>query len=131
MSSAEPTTTAPAATTVVKGDWYFEKETELWEGQRFGLKVLRRLEDVHSKYQHIEVFDTVSYGRMLVLDGVIQLTQRDEYCYSEQMAHLPLFAHANPERVGGELCGASRADLLFFAFVCSLLPSLTELLSPA
>lgn len=36
---------------------------------------------------------------MLVLDGVIQVTERDEFAYQEMMAHIPLFAHENPEKV--------------------------------
>ena len=38
-------------------------------------------------------------GNVLVLDGVLQLTERDEFSYHEMMAHLPLFSHANPKRV--------------------------------
>lgn len=36
---------------------------------------------------------------MLVLDGVIQVTERDEHAYQEMIAHLPLFAHPNPRNV--------------------------------
>lgn len=45
------------------------------------------------------VFDSETYGRVLVLDGVIQLTERDEFAYQEMIAHLPMFAHKKPERV--------------------------------
>lgn len=38
-------------------------------------------------------------GNVLVLDGVLQLTERDEFSYHEMMAHLPLFSHSNPKRV--------------------------------
>jgi len=52
-----------------------------------------------SKYQDILVFQSKSYGRVLVLDGVIQITERDEFSYQEMMAHLPLCAHPNPKKV--------------------------------
>lgn len=52
-----------------------------------------------SKYQAIEVHQTKFYGKMLVLDGVIQLTERDADSYNEMMAHVPMFQHANPKRV--------------------------------
>ena len=52
-----------------------------------------------SKYQTIEVHQTKFYGKMLVLDGVIQLTERDADSYNEMMAHVPMFQHANPKRV--------------------------------
>ena len=64
-----------------------------------------------SKYQDIMVFDSTDYGRVLVLDGVIQLTERDEFAYQESIAHLPLFAHPSPKKVlivGGGDGGVAR-----------------------
>jgi len=45
------------------------------------------------------VFESTDYGTVLVLDGVIQVTKRDEFSYQEMLAHLPLFAHPDPKRV--------------------------------
>jgi len=52
-----------------------------------------------SKYQEILVFENPFFGRVLVLDGVVQLTERDEFIYHEMLAHVPLMAHPNPEKV--------------------------------
>jgi spermidine synthase len=52
-----------------------------------------------SKYQAIEVHQSKFYGKMLVLDGVIQLAERDADSYNEMMAHIPMFQHPNPKRV--------------------------------
>jgi spermidine synthase len=52
-----------------------------------------------SKYQSIEVHQSKFYGKMLVLDGVVQLTERDADSYNEMMAHIPMFQHPNPKRV--------------------------------
>jgi len=52
-----------------------------------------------SKYQFIEVHQSKFYGKVLVLDGVIQLTERDADSYNEMMAHIPMFQHRNPKRV--------------------------------
>ena len=78
-------------------------------GQRFGLKVKEVLYHEQSEYQvrkakkhHVQdilVFDSESYGRVLVLDGVIQVTERDEFSYQEMITHLPLFAHRHPKTV--------------------------------
>jgi hypothetical protein len=38
--------------------------------------------------------------QVLVLDGVIQCTERDEMAYQEMIVHLPLFGHPNPRKVG-------------------------------
>lgn len=57
------------------------------------------------------MFESESYGRVLVLDGVIQLTERDEASYQEMITHLPLLAHPNPKRVlivGGGDGGSTR-----------------------
>ena len=45
------------------------------------------------------VFDSATYGRVLILDGAIQLTERDEFSYQEAIVHIPMFAHPNPKTV--------------------------------
>jgi spermidine synthase len=61
-----------------------------------------------SDYQDVLLFWNQFYGHVLVLDGVLQLTERDEFIYSEMMAHVPLFAHPDPASVliigGGDGC---------------------------
>ncbi len=63
------------------------------------LQVKEVLHHEKSKYQDVLVFESVSYGNVLVLDGVIQATERDEFAYQEMIAHIPLNAHANPKNV--------------------------------
>ncbi len=67
----------------------------------FGLTVETTKQLCHrkSEFQTIDIYETVKVGRMLMLDGIIQLTEYDEFAYQEMMAHVPLFAHPNPERV--------------------------------
>ena len=70
--------------------------------------------EVKSKYQHIEVFETKYFGKLLRLDGVIQMTEFDEANYHEMIAHVPLSSHSNPEDVlviGGGDGGAVREIL--------------------
>ena len=57
------------------------------------------IKEVQSKYQNIKVYDTKSFGKLLQLDGVIQLTEFDEANYHEMFAHVPLTSHEKPERV--------------------------------
>jgi len=52
-----------------------------------------------SKYQEIAVHNSKHYGKILVLDGVVQLTERDADSYNEMMAHMPMMAHLKPRRV--------------------------------
>jgi spermidine synthase len=76
--------------------WLTEEQTS---GMRLSLKVGEVLFQKKTPYQDILIVDTPEYGRTLVLDGAIQLTERDEFCYSEMMAHVPLCAHPDPRRV--------------------------------
>ncbi|GAB0119277.1 polyamine aminopropyltransferase [Acidisoma sp. 7E03] len=66
-------------------------------GQRFRVK--RELARVQSDFQDIAVFESESHGRVLVLDGVIQITEGDEFVYQEMLTHVPLLAHGEARRV--------------------------------
>lgn len=57
------------------------------------------LVDERSEYQHIQIFDSVRMGRTMALDGVVQITARDEASYSEMMVHVPLLEQPAPKRV--------------------------------
>lgn len=70
-----------------------------WPGIATGIQVQENLFDQKSQYQHIQVFKSVSFGNVLILDGVIQLTEKDEKSYQEMITHLPMYSHPNPESV--------------------------------
>ncbi len=76
--------------------WINETLYPAW-GQRFRIK--RELARVRSEFQEILVFDSETHGRVLLLDGVIQITERDEFAYQEMLAHVPLLIHPEPQRV--------------------------------
>lgn len=52
-----------------------------------------------SEFQHIQIFDTEALGRVMTLDGVVQITERDEASYSEMLSHLPMIEHGAVKRV--------------------------------
>ncbi|HYF06253.1 MAG TPA: polyamine aminopropyltransferase [Acetobacteraceae bacterium] len=66
-------------------------------GQRF--RVVRELARVQSEFQDIMVFESASHGRVMLLDGVTQITEADEFVYQEMLAHVPLLAHGEAKRV--------------------------------
>jgi spermidine synthase len=66
-------------------------------GQRF--RVTRELARVQSEFQDITIFESPSHGRVMVLDGAIQITEADEFVYQEMLAHVPLLAHGAAENV--------------------------------
>lgn len=70
--------------------WINESLYADW-GQRFLVK--RELARVQSEFQDIVIFESFSHGRVMVLDGVIQITEGDEFVYQEMLTHVPLLAH--------------------------------------
>ena len=80
-------------------DGWFHERGVLWPGQAMSLKVEEVLDHHRSLYQDVLVFKSSHHGNVLVLDGVIQVTERDEFSYQEMIAHIPLYAHPNPKKV--------------------------------
>ncbi|WP_427029184.1 polyamine aminopropyltransferase [Halomonas sp. H2] len=90
--------------------------TEVFDshGSAFSLKISEKLLDVQSQYQHLEVYATQTYGNLMVLDGCVMLTDRDNFLYHEMIAHPALFTHQDPKRVviiGGGDCGTLKEVL--------------------
>ncbi|MBB5325873.1 spermidine synthase [Anoxybacillus tepidamans] len=90
---------------------------ELWltEDDRENLKISYRIKEIifseQSPFQHVMILDSYDFGRMLVLDGVVQTTSIDGHIYNEMISHVPLQFHPSPKKVliiGGGDCGAAR-----------------------
>lgn len=84
---------------LVKDGWFREVSDEYFPGQAFMLRVEKILYSKKSEFQDILVFKSTDFGNVLVLDGVIQVTERDEFAYQEMISHVPMFAHPNPKKV--------------------------------
>ena len=97
MDVASSSSSTARVDLIMKG-WFSEVNSQ-WPGQAMSLQVESVLFEQKSEYQHVLVFQSTTWGKVLVLDGVIQLTERDEMAYQEMIAHLPLFAHPNPEHL--------------------------------
>ena len=82
----------------IKDGWFSEAEV-MWPGQAMSLKVEEVLYEGQSEFQDILVFRSSTYGNVLVLDGAIQLTERDEHAYQEMIAQIPLHSHPDPKSV--------------------------------
>ncbi len=77
-------------------EWINETLYPDW-GQRF--LVTAELARVKSDFQDIVIVETASHGRVMFLDGVTQITERDEFVYQEMLTHVPLLAHGAAKRV--------------------------------
>ena len=87
-------------------NWY----TEEWSGQgsAISLKIKTKVHEEQSPYQRIEVYETETFGTLMTLDGLVMVTDRDNFVYHEMMSHPALFTHPDPKRVliiGGGDCG--------------------------
>jgi spermidine synthase len=78
---------------------WFTEINKQWPGIACSLEVEKVLFDEKSDYQHVQIFKSKSFGNVLILDGVIQLTERDEMGYQEMITHLPMMSHPKPEHV--------------------------------
>ena len=76
--------------------WFTEKHTD---DVNFTIKVKKQLYSGKSYYQEIDVFDTYEFGRVLVLDGFIMLTEKDEYIYHEMVTAVPMAVNPDIKNV--------------------------------
>ncbi|WP_297550467.1 polyamine aminopropyltransferase [Thermococcus sp.] len=101
---------------------YSEEERAFIEwyprGYGVGFKVKERLFETQTKYQRLELYETEGFGKLLVLDGTVQLVEIGEESYHEVLVHPVMLAHPNPKRVliigggdGGTLREVLRHDV--------------------
>src|ERR1700759_5665316 len=90
-----------------------EVKERLHKGYAQQMEVTKVLADERSQFQHIRIFDTVANGRVMTLDDIVQITDRDESAYADMLTHLPMLEHGKVERVmivgGGDLSIADEA----------------------
>lgn len=76
---------------------FFEKDP--YAPIQYTYEVTKILHKSKSKFQDIMVFENPFFGKILVLDGVVQITERDEFFYHEMLAHVVMSAHPGPRKV--------------------------------
>ncbi len=113
------------------GIWYTE---ELHPYYRKGIQVKRILADEQTQFQHLQIVEAEFFGKTMILDGIIQLTEKDNMGYHEMIAHVPMLAVGNPKRVlivgggdGGSLQQVLRYPSVGQAVVCELDARVVEL----
>ncbi|MBA4602902.1 polyamine aminopropyltransferase [Thermoactinomyces mirandus] len=76
--------------------WYTEKQTK---NHGITLKIRKTLYHDKSDFQSLDVIETAQFGRMLVLDGMVMTTDRDEFVYHEMISHVAMNTHPKPREV--------------------------------
>lgn len=104
--------------------WFTE---ELHPYYRKGIRVKNVLVDEQTQFQHVQLIETEFFGKAMILDGIIQLTERDNMGYHEMIVHVPMLAVGKPKRVlivgggdGGSLQQVLRYPSVEEAVVCEL-----------
>lgn len=104
--------------------WFTE---ELHPYYRKGVRVKRILADEQTQYQHLQFVETEFFGNAMILDGIIQMTERDNMGYHEMIVHVPMLAFGQPKRVlivgggdGGALQQVLRYPSVEDVTVCEL-----------
>lgn len=99
----------------------------MWPGQAMTLKVKNIIHHEKSQYQDVLIFESSDYGTVLVLDNVIQCTERDEFAYQEMITHLAMNSHPNPKKVlvigggdGGVLREVVKHECVEEAILCDI-----------
>jgi spermidine synthase len=111
--------------------WFTE---ELHPYYRKGIRIKKVLADEQTQFQHLQFVETEFFGKAMILDGIIQLTERDNIGYHEMIVHVPMLAVGRPKRVlivgggdGGSLQQVLRYPSVEEAIVCELDQRVVEL----
>ena len=91
--------------------WFTERnETTALSLKHDGQKLFEKI----TPFQKVEVYNTLEYGNMLALDGMVMCTEKDEYVYHEMITHVPMLLHPDPQKIlviGGGDGGTAREIL--------------------
>lgn len=76
--------------------WFSEMHTQ---NVKLSIKVDRQIYSGKSEFQRIDVFESPEFGKFLVLDGYMMLTEKDEFIYHEMITHVAMAVHPNIKKV--------------------------------
>ena len=76
--------------------WYTEEHSK---DVRFSIKVNKQIYTKESKFQRIDILESEEFGKILTLDGLIMVTEKDEFIYHEMITHIPMAVNLNIKKV--------------------------------
>ncbi len=76
--------------------WYTEEHSK---DVRFSIKINKQIYTKESKFQRIDILESKEFGKVLTLDGLIMVTEKDEFIYHEMITHVPMAVNTNIKKV--------------------------------
>lgn len=76
--------------------WYTEQHTE---NVRFSIKVEKQLHSEQTEFQRIDILESKEFGRFFTLDGLMMVTEKDEFIYHDMIVHVPMATNPNIKNV--------------------------------
>ena len=76
--------------------WFTEEHTK---NVKFSIKVDKHIYSKQSEFQRIDIFETYEFGKILALDGILMITEKDEFIYHEMIAHTPMAVNPSTKNV--------------------------------
>ncbi len=78
-----------------EGEWIAER----FQNTEIRYRINAVLHKNRTPFQDVLIVDTIAFGKMLLLDGIVQTTEKDEFVYHEMMAHVPMRTHEDPQKI--------------------------------
>lgn len=76
--------------------WFSDEHTD---NVKLSIRIEQQLFSAQSEFQRIDVLDSKEFGKILVADGDLMLTDKDEFIYHEMITHVPMAVHPQVENV--------------------------------
>ena len=92
--------------------WHYENFE--YTGSAIGFRIVKKLDEVQSPFQKIEIYETTDFGNLMLIDGAMMVSTRENFFYHEMMSHAAIYTHAKPKNIviiGGGDCGTLRECL--------------------
>ncbi len=104
--------------------WYTEKHSD---NVGITMKTAKTLFSGKSEFQQLDIVETLEFGKMMLLDGLVMVTERDEFIYHDMITHPALFTHPAPRKVlvigggdGGSIREIMKHSEVELAILCEI-----------
>ncbi len=87
--------------------WFYENFEHT--GSAIGFRIVKKLDEVQSPFQNIEIYETTDFGNLMVIDGAMMVTTRENFFYHEMMSHAAIYHARRRPRTSSSSAAATAA----------------------